>query len=338
VAIIENAVYVQGRRTENPASLDETYEVLRERHGMAWIGMVRPDHSELQSVADEFQLHHLAVEDAISAHQRPKLDRYGDTLFVALRPARYLDDVEKVEFGELHVFVGPDFLVTVRHAESPNLAKVRRRLEGAPELLAMGPQAVLYAVLDQVVDEFAPVVAGLENDIDEIEDQLFDGDPEVSRRIYELSREVIEFQRATHPLVGMMQALEAGFDKYAVNLELQRSFHDVHDHVVRVVERADSFRALLQNALTVHTTLLSQRQNEEMRHLTEASLEQSEEVKKISSWAAILFAPTLVGTIYGMNFTHMPELSWVFGYPMALALMVATSFTLYRVFKARRWL
>lgn len=338
MAIIENAVYVQGRRTENPASLDETYEVLRERHGMAWIGMVRPDHSELQSVADEFQLHHLAVEDAISAHQRPKLDRYGDTLFVALRPARYLDDVEKVEFGELHVFVGPDFLVTVRHAESPNLAKVRRRLEGAPELLAMGPQAVLYAVLDQVVDEFAPVVAGLENDIDEIEDQLFDGDPEVSRRIYELSREVIEFQRATHPLVGMMQALEAGFDKYAVNLELQRSFHDVHDHVVRVVERADSFRALLQNALTVHTTLLSQRQNEEMRHLTEASLEQSEEVKKISSWAAILFAPTLVGTIYGMNFTHMPELSWVFGYPMALALMVATSFTLYRVFKARRWL
>ena len=338
MAIIENAVYVQGRRTENPASLDETYEVLRARHGMAWIGMVRPDRPELQSVADEFQLHHLAVEDAISAHQRPKLDRYGDTLFVALRPARYLDDVEKVEFGELHLFVGPDFVVTVRHAESPNLVKVRRRLEADPELLAMGPQAVLYAVLDEVVDEFAPVVAGLENDIDEIEDQLFDGDPEVSRRIYELSREVIEFQRATHPLVGMLEALKAGFDKYAVHLELQRAFHDVQDHVVRVVERADSFRAMLQNALTVHTTLVGQRQNDEMRHLTEASLEQSEEVKKISSWAAILFAPTLVGTIYGMNFTHMPELSWVFGYPMALALMVATSLTLYRVFKARRWL
>lgn len=338
MAIIENAVYVQGRRTENPASLDETYEVLRERHGMAWIGMVRPDRAELQSVADEFQLHHLAVEDAISAHQRPKLDRYGETLFVALRPARYLDDVEKVEFGELHVFVGPDFLVTVRHAESPNLVKVRARLEADPNLLAMGPQAVLYAVLDEVVDEFAPVVAGLENDIDEIEDQLFDGAPEVSRRIYELSREVIEFQRATHPLVGMLEALKAGFDKYAVNLELQRNFHDVQDHVVRVVERADSFRTLLQNALTVHATLVGQRQNDEMRHLTEASLEQSEEVKKISSWAAILFAPTLVGTIYGMNFTHMPELSWVFGYPMALALMVATSVTLYRVFKARHWL
>lgn len=338
MAIIQNAVYVQGHRTENPASLDETYEVLRERHGMAWIGMVRPDHAELASVATEFELHHLAVEDAISAHQRPKLDRYGDVLFVALRPARYRDDVEKVDFGELHMFVGPDFVVTVRHADAPDLAHVRRRLEEAPELLAMGPQAVLYAVLDQVVDEFAPVVAGVENDIDEIEDQLFDGAPEVSRRIYELTREVIELQRATGPLVDIMRALEGGFDKYAVHLELQRSFHDVHDHAVRVAERVDSFRALLQNALTVHTTLINQRQNDEMRHLTETSLEQNEQVKRVSSWAAILFAPTLVGTIYGMNFRHMPELSWPLGYPMALGLMVATSFTLYRVFKGRGWL
>ena len=338
MTLVDNAVYVQGRRTANPTSLEETYEVLRERQGMAWIGMYRPDVVELRSVAQEFSLHHLAVEDAITAHQRPKLDRYGSTLFAVLRPARYLDDVEKVEFGELHVFVGPDFVVTVRHAEVPDLVRVRQRLEQRPTLLAHGPEAVLYAIFDEVVDEYGPVVAGLENDIDEIEDQLFDGDPAVSRRIYELSREVIEFQRATHPLVAMLDALQQGFDKYEVALEVQRSLRDVHDHVLRVVERADSFRALLNNALVVQTALIAQRQNEESRLLTEASLTQNEEIKKISSWAAILFAPTLVGTVYGMNFDHMPELHWLVGYPLALTLMAATSLTLYAVFKQRRWL
>jgi len=259
-------------------------------------------------------------------------------LFTVLRPARYVDDVERVEFGELHVFTGQDFVVTIRHAEAPDLGRVRDRMEQAPALLRLGPEAVLYAILDQVVDEYAPVVAGLENDIDEIEDQLFKGDPAVSRRIYELSREVIEFQRATRPLLDMLTSLEAGFDKYKVDLELQRSLRDVHDHAIRIVERADSFRALLQNALTVQTTLVGQQQNDEMRSLTEASLAQNEEVKKISAWAAILFAPTLVGTIYGMNFDHMPELHWLFGYPLALALMLVTSVTLYLVFKRRSWL
>jgi magnesium transporter len=338
MTLVENAVYVDGRRTANPASLEETYQLLRERKGMAWIGLYRPDVDELRSVAREFELHGLAVDNAIAAHQRPKLERYGQTLFAVLRPARYLDDVEKVEFGELHVFVGPDFVVTVRHAESPDLAQVRRRLEQTPELLRLGPEAVFYAILDQLVDEYGPVVAGLENDIDEIEDQLFDGDPAVSRRIYELSREVIEFQRASHPLVDMLQALQLGFDKYQVEVELQSRLRDVLDHTLRVVERADSFRALLQNALTVQTTLLGQRQNEETRRLTEASLAQNEDVKKISAWAAILFAPTLVGTIYGMNFDHMPELHWLLGYPLALLLMLVTSLTLYVVFKRRRWL
>jgi magnesium transporter len=338
MTLVENAVYVDGRRTANPASLEETYQLLRERKGMAWIGLYRPDVDELRSVAREFELHGLAVDNAIAAHQRPKLERYGHTLFAVLRPARYLDDVEKVEFGELHVFVGPDFVVTVRHAESPDLAQVRRRLEQTPELLRLGPEAVFYAILDQLVDEYGPVVAGLENDIDEIEDQLFDGDPAVSRRIYELSREVIEFQRASHPLVDMLQALQLGFDKYQVEVELQSHLRDVLDHTLRVVERADSFRALLQNALTVQTTLLGQRQNEETRRLTEASVAQNEDVKKISAWAAILFAPTLVGTIYGMNFDQMPELHWLLGYPLALILMLVTSLTLYVVFKRRRWL
>jgi magnesium transporter len=338
MALVDNAVYVDGRRTADPRSLDETYELLRDRHGMAWIGLYRPDVAEIRSVAREFDLHPLAVEDAIAAHQRPKLERFGTTLFTVLRPARYLDDAERVEFGELHVFTGRDFVVTIRHAETPDLARVRDRLEHAPALLRLGPEAVLYAILDQVVDEYAPVVAGLENDIDEIEDELFKGDPAVSRRIYELSREVIEFQRATGPLLGMLTSLEAGFDKYMVDLELQRSLRDVHDHAIRIVERADSFRALLENALTVQTTLVGQQQNDEMRSLTEASLAQNEEVKKISAWAAILFAPTLVGTIYGMNFDHMPELHWLLGYPLALALMLITSVTLYLVFKRRSWL
>jgi magnesium transporter len=338
MALVDNAVYVDGQRSADPGSLEETYELIRDRHGMAWIGLYRPDVSEIRSVAREFDLHPLAVEDAIAAHQRAKLERYGPTLFMVLRPARYLDDEERVEFGELHVFTGHDFVVTIRHAESPDLGRVRDRLERTPELLRQGPEAVLYAILDLVVDGYAPVVAGLENDIDEIEDQLFRGDPAVSRRIYELSREVIEFQRATTPLLDMLGSLEGGFEKYQVNLELQRSLRDVQDHAIRVVERAAAFRALLQNALTVNSTLVGQQQNEEMRSLTETSLAQNEEVKKISSWAAILFAPTLVGTVYGMNFNHMPELHWQLGYPLALALMVVTSVTLYLVFKRRSWL
>lgn len=338
MTIVDNAVYVGGQRTDNPRNLDETYEVMRERDGMAWIGLYRPDLAEIQSVAKEFGLHDLAIEDAMHGHQRAKLERYEDTLFTVLRPARYLDDVEKVEFGQLHVFVGQDFVVTVRHAESPDLVRVRQRLEASPELLALGPQAVLYAILDEVVDQYAPVVAGLENDIDEIEDELFGADPDVTRRIYELSREVIEFQRATHPLRAMLDALQRGSEKYGLDLELQRRLRDVQDHVIRVVERVDAFRVLLQNALTVNTALVGQRQNEEMRHLSEASLAQSEEVKKISSWAAILFAPTLVGTVYGMNFEFMPELGWTLGYPFALGLMVVMGIILYLSFKRRRWL
>jgi len=338
VALIDDAIYVDGRRVATPETLQDVFEVLKEKAGFAWIGLYRPTDDEIRSVADEFTLHHLAIEDALKGHQRAKIERYADTLFLVLRPARYLDEEERVEFGELHVFVGPDFVVTIRHAESPDLASVRRRLESTPDLLAFGPQAVLYAILDQVIDEYAPVVAGLENDIDEIEDQLFDGDQAVSRRIYDLSREVIEFQRATQPMIGMLESLQEGFEKHGVDVELHRHLRDVLDHTIRVVERVDAFRQLLQNALTVHSTLVAQRQNDETRRLSETGLAQSEEVKKISSWAAILFAPTLVGTIYGMNFSHMPELKWQFGYPFAITLMVAMGFGLYAVFKRKDWL
>lgn len=336
--VVDNAIYVDGRRTDSPDDLTETFELLRARKGMAWIGLYRPSAAEISAVATEFGMHPLAVEDAIAAHQRPKLEHYGDLIFAVLRPARYLDATEKVEFGELHVFVGSDFVVTIRHAESPDLARVRARLEESRDLLCLGPEAVLYAILDQVVDEYAPVVTGLENDVDEIEDQLFTGDPTVTRRIYELTREVIAFQRATRPLVDMLAALKRGFGPTEVDVELQRLLRDVADHVIRIVERVDAFRSLLQNALSVHTTLVGQQQNDEMRSLTQTSLDQNEQVKRISSWAAILFAPTLVGTIYGMNFQHMPELSWRYGYPMALAAMVGLGLVLHRVFRHRHWL
>ncbi|MES4890935.1 magnesium and cobalt transport protein CorA [Streptomyces sp. NPDC096012] len=337
--ILRAALYRDGVRVSSPGTLAETYRELREQpRGMAWIGLARPTGAELQSLAAEFGLHPLAVEDAMEAHQRPKLERYGDTLFVVLRAARYLDAPEEVDFAELHVFVGPDFVLTVRHGAAPDLSAVRRRMEDSPELLALGPEAVLYAILDAVVDGYAPVVQGVQTDIDEIETEVFRGDPEVSRRIYELSREMVEFQRATRPLVGMLHGLMAGFAKYETDEELQRYLRDVADHVTHISERVDGFRQALTEILTVNATLVTQQQNAEMRALAQAGFEQNEEVKKISSWAAILFAPTLVGTIYGMNFDHMPELHWTGGYPFAIALMAVVCSGLYVVFKRRDWL
>jgi magnesium transporter len=337
--IVDNAVYSEGRRVATPASAAESREELTAGEDrLAWMGLYRPEPHELGELAELYDLPELAVEDAIKAHQRPKFERYGNTLFVVLRAARYLDEVEEVEFGELHLFLGADFAITVRHSESPDLSRVRRRLESQPDLLAKGSEAVLYATLDAVVDGYSPVVQGLANDIDEIETQVFGGDPGVSRRIYELSQEVLEFQRAAAPLTGILAQIAAGFDKYGVDEELRSYLRDVEDHVTQVNERVEGFRLQLRDILTVNATLVAQRQNEEIRELTEASIAQGEEVKKISAWAAILFAPTLVGTVYGMNFDAMPELHWAWGYPLALLLMVGVSLTLYVVFKRRDWI
>jgi magnesium transporter len=337
--MVDNAVYAGGRRIATPASAAETRQLLDEGEDrLAWIGLYRPEAAELGELAELFDLPELAVEDAIKAHQRPKFERYGKTLFVVLKAARYLDEAEEVEFGELHLFLGANFVITVRHSESPDLSRVRRRLESDPALLAKGSEAVLYAILDAVVDGYRPVVAGLANDIDEIESEVFRGDPGVSRRIYELSQEVLEFQRAVQPLTGILAAIMAGFDKYRVDEELRSYLRDVADHVVQINERVEGFRLQLRDILTVNATLVAQRQNEEIRELTEASIAQGEEVKKISAWAAILFAPTLVGTVYGMNFDVMPELGWGLGYPFALLLMLGVSLTLYAVFKRRNWI
>ncbi|HEY6117534.1 MAG TPA: magnesium and cobalt transport protein CorA [Candidatus Dormibacteraeota bacterium] len=338
-SMVDAAIYRDGRRVESPATVAEAAKLLREQDDtIAWIGLLRPSEAQLVPVATEFGLHELAVEDAIVAHQRPKLERYGETLFVVLRAATYLDAQEEVEFGEIHIFVGPRFVLTVRHSRTPDLGAVRRRMEEDPELLAHGPEAILYAILDSVVDGYAPVIAGLAKDIEEIEVQVFRGDPNVSRRIYELSGEVVEFQRSTRPLAGVLDRLVAGFQKYETDEELQRYLRDVEDHATTVVERVAGFRQNLTDILSVNATLVNQAQNEEIKRLTEASFDQNEEIKKVSAWAAILFAPTLIASIYGMNFTTMPELHWAFGYPYALGLMGLTCGILYVLFKRADWL
>lgn len=341
--VIERAIYRDGHKLENPRTISETIHRLTDRDDttdgpMAWIGLAHPTSHHVQQVAGIFDLHPLAVEDAIVAHQRPKLERYDETLFVVLRSASYDDETETVDFGEIHLFIGPDFVITVRHTSDPSLAPVRKRLEGNPDLLALGPEAVLYGVLDHVVDGYAPVLTGLENDIDEIEAQVFESDPNVSRRIYELSQEVMELQRAVKPLRGILDSLDRGAEKYGTDPELQRLMRDVLDHTISVSERVDGFRQSLADILTLNATLVAQTQNEEMKRLAQTANTQADEVKKASSWAAILFTPTVVAGIYGMNFTHMPELSWWFGYPFALGLMLLVSTTMYIVFKRRGWL
>jgi magnesium transporter len=344
MSVVDNAIYIDGKRAVVPDSLDHTFLELRAcpdgGHSFCWIGMLRPDHSEIAAVAAEFDLHDLAVEDTINAHQRPKLERYGDVLFVALRPARYVDPVEEVEIGELHLFLGPDFVITVRHAEEPDIKAVRQRLEGDPDLLRRGPYAVLYAVLDKVVDDYGPVLDGLQNDIDEIEVQVFGGDPGASKRIYALTREVIEFQRAVEPLEQLFDDLRDRLKERAseADLELRRSLRDVADHATRVRERAEAFRQLLTNILQVNAALVGQRQNEEMARMTEAGYVQNEQVKRISSWAAIFFAPSFVASVYGMNFDVIPELHWSLGYPFAVALMLLLGVALFVAFKRKNWL
>ncbi|HEV2528604.1 MAG TPA: magnesium/cobalt transporter CorA [Thermomicrobiales bacterium] len=336
--IIDSAIYVNGSRQDAPSSIRDSLSVCEATDGIAWIGMYQPSAYEFGTVTEEFGLHELAIEDAVRAHQRPKIERYGNTLFVVLRAARYLDASETVSFSELHVFIGQRFVITVRHGMAPDLGRVRRRMESDPDILRMGPQAILYAILDRVVDDYAPVVAGLEKDIEQIEVQVFGGEQDVTRRTYELAREVIEFQRAIKPISGIVAALIAGAEKYGMDIELQRYLRDVQDHAIQVQDQVAGFRELLQNILNVNLAIVGLRQNEEVKALTEASIHQGDEVKKISAWAAVLFAPTLIGTVYGMNFDHMPELHWTWGYPLSLLMMVVTGFVLYLVFRSRGWL
>jgi magnesium transporter len=320
--IVDSAIYVDGHRSA-PCPLEEIREASRERGGFAWVGLYEPTEEEFDSIAGEFGLHELAVKDAIKAHQRPKIERYGETLFVVLKAARYVEEREAVEFGKVQAFVGPDFVVTIRYGEANELVEVRRWAESKPELLGKGPYAVLYAIMDRIVEDYVPVVEGLENDIDEIEVEVFENKPDVSKRIYELFREVIQFHQATQPLAGALGRLTQG-ETSGIDPEVSRYLRDVQDRMLRVTERAQGFRELLTNILSVNLTLVSVNQNDQ--------------TKKISAWAAIVVVPTLIAGIYGMNFDYMPELHWRYGYLLALSLMALIAFALYRNFKRAGWL
>ena len=321
---MDAALYRDGKRLPDPFILDGARHLCDDPNTFAWIGLYEPTEEEFEAVTKEFDLHPLAVEDAINAHQRPKLDVYEDTLFVVLKPARYVDPVEAVELGEILLFVDERFVVAVRHGEASKLVAVRKALEGQPEKLSVGSSAVLLAILDQVVDDYSGVLDGLEGDIRELEDEVFSENGSTpTQRIYKLKREVLLFHQATAPLVEPILVL-ANKRFPAINPDLGKYFNDVHDHLVRVVEKVTGFRDLLTSVLEANLTQVSVRQNNDMR--------------KISAWVAIAAVPTAMAGIWGMNFDFMPELGSAWGYPLALALMVAACATLYRKFKKSGWL
>jgi magnesium transporter len=269
----------------------------------------------------EFDLHPLAVEDALGAHERPKLERYGDMTFVVLKTAQYLDDTEEVRFGQVMVFVGESFVITVRHGLNNDLREVRERVESDPEALRRGTTGALHAIVDAVVDAYEPVVAGLQTDVDQVEQELFGdgGGSAVTVRIYRLGRQVLGFSRAVGPLVAPVEHLAR-----TVDTDMGSYFRDVYDHLVRVNQQVDAMHELLANMLQANLTQVSVRQNEDMR--------------KISAWVAILAVPTMIAGVYGMNFEHMPELKWELGYPAVLLVIVTACSFLYVRFKRAGWL
>jgi magnesium transporter len=323
--IVDCALYRDGRRqhdgTMDPA---EAAAVGRDDPGFVWLGMVEPSPEELERVQRSFGLHDLAVEDARSFHLRPKVEAYeGGVTFAVLRTARYVDEREEVEFGEVSIFVGPGFIITVRHGVASDLHEARLRLEAHPALLAEGPASVLWAILDKIVDDYAPVVEGLETDIEEVEQTVFAGARAPTERIYKLRREVTDFYRAVHPLLGPAAAITQG-GVLAIGDGLRQYFRDVDDHLKLVNEEIVAQRDLLSTILQANMAVVS--------------AEQNAVVRKISAWAAIITVPTFVASFYGMNFEHMPELHWRAAYPLVVALMIALAAGLYVSFRRARWL
>ena len=338
-SIVDAGIYVAGKRIATPTSFEEAFRLLDDHpDSFAWIGLYRPRNAEMMLLASEFKLSPLAVEDTITAHQRPKLERYEDVLFLVLRAARYIDRSETVDFGEVHAFLGDRFVVTVRHSETPDLTPIRRDLEAMPNALAKGPSVVLLRLLDRIVDDYAPVVLGIENDIDEIETQVFTGSARVSKRIYQLSREVIDFQRAVRPLKGILDGVRGDRVFASAGERRRQELRDIEDHAISVNERVDTMREALKGTLDLNISLQAQRQNEEVSNMTAASLKQAEDSRKIAGWAGVFFVPSLVTGTYGMNFTNMPELGWEWGYPFALMLMFITGLGMFLLFKWRGWL
>jgi magnesium transporter len=322
--IIDCAHYKDGsRQNDGPLPVEEAARRRREEDGFVWIGLHDPVDSEILQVADEFDLPKLAVEDAMQAHQRPKLEDYPEGYFLVLHTARYLDDVEEVEFGEVHVFTGPGYVIVVRHGAASELGEARDRLEGHPELLREGPVAAVWAILDKIVDDYEPVIAGLENDVEEVEVAVFGDSSDETRRIYFLRRELAEFYRAVHPLLQPLEELVSK-EHPEITGTMREHMRDVADHVKRLEDAIATQRELLTSILQANLAVISVQQNDI--------------VKQISGWAAIITVPTLIASIYGMNFQHMPELKWEYGYPAALLLMVVLATLLHRVLRRAGWL
>ena len=322
--IVDCAHYRDGRRQRaEPMTVEEAGAISAREAGFVWLGMFEPSAEELAAVQERFGLHDLAVEDAQKFHLRPKIEAYDDFTFVVLRTARYVDATEEVEFGEISLFLGERFAITVRQGTASDLHPARLRAEQRPELLREGTMGVLWAVLDQVVDDYVPVVEGLERDIEEVEATVFSGEVAPTERVYHLRREVTDFYRAVHPLLGPLDALERGVYP-GVGHELRQFFRDVNDHLKLVNEEVAAQRDLLTTVLEANMAVITVQQNDVVR--------------TISGWAAIIAVPTFVASIYGMNFRNMPELDWSAGYPLAIGLMVAIGLGLYLLLKRVKWL
>jgi magnesium transporter len=329
--VVDCAVYVDGKRMPGRWSHERALAEVRGRdNAFVWIGLHEPDEEQITGIADVFGLHELAVEDAVHAHQRPKLERYDDMLFMVLKTVCYVGksqpsaEHEIVETGEVMVFVGADFVITVRHGEHSSLRDVRRTLEADPEQLALGPAAVLHAIADHVVDTYLELTEAIEDDIDEMESQIFAPRSAVdSEQIYVMKREVLELRRAVVPLGAPVRKLTEGYSSLVPH-EVRSYFRDVDDHLVTVTERIAGFNELLTTLVDAVLAKITMRQNNDMR--------------KITAYVAIISVPTMIAGIYGMNFEFMPELQWRFGYPLVLLLIVGTCLGLFRVFRRNEWL
>jgi magnesium transporter len=326
--IVDCAVYRHGRRVEGSQSLSGALAQARaDPEAFLWVGLHEPAPEEFDHVTRAFGLHPLAVEDALRAHQRPKLETYDDSLFLVLKPVAYDDEHDTVSADELMLFVGDSFVVTVRHGDANPLGEVRRRLEDEPDVLQHGPTAVLYAVSDAVVDHYLDVAAELHVDLDQLEEEVFSppgtDTANIASRIYAFKRQVLEFRRATNPL-GEPMARLSGAGVPFVPKHSQPFFRDVSDHLTRATEAVDGLDRLLSDILSAHLAQMGVRQNDDMR--------------KISAWAAMFAVPTLIAGVYGMNFQYMPELRQHWGYPIVIAVMAAVCFGLHRFFRRRGWL
>jgi magnesium transporter len=321
--VVNCAAYSKGNRTAN-VKLDEVHEVLKESNQFVWIGLHEPSEEVLKKVQKEFGLHELAVEDARNAHQRPKVELYGDSVFIVLRTVQMNKD-HHTEFGETHFFVGPNFIVTIRHGASLSYAAVRARCESTPHLLTKGQGFVLYAVMDFIVDQYFPVIQELEQELEIVEDKVFKEKPsrETTEHIYMLKRELLEVKRATSPLVDICNRLMR-FEIKCISEETRPYFRDVYDHAIRINEVVDNTRELLNTALEANFSLIS--------------ISQNDVSKKFAGWAAIIAIPTMVAGFYGMNFKFMPELDWHYGYPVVVIFTLSACAILYTFFRKSGWL